>query len=232
METAERRDGSGGGPRRILLVEDHVSFRQALAFVFEAEPEFSVMGEAGSVEEGREVLRNAADSFDVAIVDLSLPDGEGEDLIREIYEANPRCLVLVLSASLDRTQFARAVEAGAAGVMHKSARLAQIVGAVRRLGEGESLLSHEEVIDLLRLAGQSKEEEQEARRAAESLTRREREILQALGEGLDSKEISRRLYITVETERTHVVNILNKLGAHSRLQALVSAVRAGIVEIR
>lgn len=222
---------SGGVPRRILLVEDHASFRQALAFVFEAEPEFSVTGEAGSVEEGREVLRTAADSFDVAIVDLGLPDGEGEDLIREIYEANPRCLVLVLSASLDRIQFARAVEAGAAGVMHKSARLAQIVGAVRRLGEGESLLSQEEVIDLLRLASQSKEEH-EARRAAESLTRREREILQALAEGLDSKEIARQLYITVETERTHVVNILNKLDAHSRLQALISAVRAGIVEIR
>ncbi|MBA2442753.1 MAG: response regulator transcription factor [Rubrobacter sp.] len=221
-----------GGPRRILLAEDHASFRQALAFVFEAEAEFSVTAEAGSLEEGREVLRTAADSFDVAIVDLGLPDGEGEDLIREIYEANPRCLVLVLSASLDRTQFARAVEAGAAGVMHKSARLAQIVGAVRRLGEGESLLSQEEVIDLLRLASQSKEEEQEVRRAAESLTRREREILQAFAEGRDSKEIARQLYITVETERTHVVNILNKLGAHSRLQALIFAVRAGIVDIR
>ncbi len=232
MQAAERRGGVKGGPRRILLAEDHASFRQALAFVFEAEAEFSVTAEAGSLEEGREVLRTAADSFDVAIVDLGLPDGEGEDLIREIYEANPRCLVLVLSASLDRTQFARAVEAGAAGVMHKSARLAQIVGAVRRLGEGESLLSQEEVIDLLRLASQSKEEEQEVRRAAESLTRREREILQAFAEGRDSKEIARQLYITVETERTHVVNILNKLGAHSRLQALIFAVRAGIVDIR
>lgn len=214
---------------RLLLVEDHASFRQALALVFDRGDEFASVAQAGSIAEAREVI--AAEPVDAAVVDLALPDGSGAELIREISNGNRNVSTLVLSASVDPAQFAEAVEAGASGLLHKSAGLQDIVDAVQRMRSGEVLLSPGQMIEMLRAVSRKRHEEQEARRCIERLTRREREVLQALAEGLDSKQIAARLYITFETERTHMVNILNKLGVHSRLQALVFAVRYGIVEI-
>ena len=94
------------------------------------------------------------------------------------------------------------------------------------------MLSPAEVIEMLRMVSRKRQEEYEAQKAIEKLTPREKQVLQALAEGLDSKDIAGRLHITIETERTHMVNILNKLGVHSRLQALVFAARHDIVEIR
>jgi DNA-binding NarL/FixJ family response regulator len=215
---------------RILLVEDHASFRQTLAFVFDREPEFEVVAQAGSLAEARKVMDGL--KVDLGVIDLALPDGEGIDLIKDLREANPNFAALVLTASLDRAEHARAVESGAAGILHKSAGVDEILDATRRLGEGETLLSQEELIALLRLAGQSREEEREARASIEQITLREREVLQALGEGLSNKEIAAKLHVSVDTERTHMMNILNKLGVHSRLQALLFAARHGLIEIR
>ena len=129
---------------------------------------------------------------DLGIIDLSLPDGEGTDLIEELREANPDFAALVLTASLDRMEYARAVEAGAAGILHKSADVDTILDATRRIGEGETLLSDDELISLLRLAGQNREEEVEARASIEQITPREMEVLQMLAEGLSNKEIAAR----------------------------------------
>ena len=217
---------------RILLVEDHASFRQALAFMFEREEEFSVVGQAGSLAEAHEFLNGSKDATDVAICDLALPDGDGFDLIEELAAKGSKVTTLVLSASLEPARFARAVEAGASGVLHKAAAISDIVDAVRRLKAGEALLSPNEIIQMLRMVSRKRQEELEAQKAIDRLTRREKEVLQALAEGLDSKDIAEKLHITVETERTHMVNILNKLDVHSRLQALVFAARNGVVEIR
>lgn len=218
---------------RIFLVEDHASFRQALAFMFEREEEFSVVGQAGTLAEARDFLKASADATDVAVCDLALPDGDGFDLIEDLASRKDgKITTLVLSASLEPARFARAVEAGASGVLHKAAAIGDIVDAVRRLRAGEALLSPNEIIEMLRMVSRKRQEEMEAQRSIDRLTRREREVLQALAEGLDSKDIAEKLHITVETERTHMVNILNKLDVHSRLQALVFAARNGVVEIR
>jgi DNA-binding NarL/FixJ family response regulator len=216
--------------QRILLVEDHASFRQTLALVFDQQPEFEVVAQAGTLAEAR--LAMDGSEVDLGVIDLTLPDGEGTELIGELREANQLFAALVLTASLDRTEHARAVEAGAAGVLHKSADVDAILDATRRLGEGETLLSEEEHLALLRLAGQNREEEVEARASIEQITPREKEVLQKLAKGLSNKEIAAKLHMSVDTERTHMMNILNKLGVHSRLQALVFAARHGLVEIR
>ena len=225
-------DGVEAEKTRILLVEDHASFRQALAFMFEREDEFSVVGQAGSLEEARAFLGGSPDATDVAVCDLALPDGDGFGLIEELAGRGSKVTTLVLSASLEPSRFARAVEAGASGVLHKAAAISDIVDAVRRLRAGEALLSPAEVVDMLRMVSRKRQEELEAQKAIERLTPREREVLQALAEGLDSRSIAEKLHVTVETERTHMVNILGKLGVHSRLQALVFAARNGVVEIR
>ena len=215
---------------RVLIVDDHASFRQAAASVLGKAPGFSVVGQAGSLSEARRLLATTR-KVDVAIVDLGLPDGYGADLIGELRASNPQAQALVLSAALDRAEVARAVESGAAGVLHKSAQMSEVVDATRRLRAGETLLPLEEVVELLRFAGARKEREYEVRRAIERLTPREREVLRTLAEGLDSEEIAERLNISVKTERNHISSIFAKLGVHSRLQALVFAARYGVVDV-
>ena len=212
---------------RVLLVEDHVTFREPLAFMLDREAGFEVVAQAGSLAEARGLVGGV----DLAIVDLDLPDGNGADLVGELRAANPRGMVLILTGSADRETHARAVERGAAGVLHKSVRIGEVIGAARRLVAGEPLLSTEEVVDLLRLAGRSRERDRDARRSIEQLTPREKDVLLALAEGLSDKEISGRLHVGAGTVRNHLVSIFGKLGTNSRLQTLVFALRHGVVEI-
>ena len=214
---------------RVFLVEDHVIVREAIASTFEHEAGFEVVAQAGSLAEAREMLD--AVEMDVAVIDLGLPDGYGGDLIMDLRATNPRVQALVLSARLDRVDIARAVEAGAAAVLHKTAHLERVVDAVRAVKAGETLLPLQEIAELLRFAGEQREREYDARQAIARLTPREKEVLQALANGLDSREIADRLHISLRTERNHMASILAKLEVHSQLQALVFAVRHGVVEI-
>lgn len=213
---------------RVLLVEDHTAVRQAIAMAFEREPGFAIAGQAASLQEARRMLGGV----DVAVVDLGLPDGYGGDLIKELRAVNPQAQALVLSASLDRSEIARAVERGAAGVLDKTVYLDEVVRSVRRLRAGETLLPLDEVVELLRFATREREREHEDRQAIARLTRRELEVLQLLAEGLDSQGVASRLHVTIRTERNHIANILAKLGVHSQLQALVFALRYRLVELR
>jgi DNA-binding NarL/FixJ family response regulator len=125
-----------------------------------------------------------------------------------------------------------AIEAGATGVLEKSASLAETIEAIQLAWAGESLLPPQEMIDLLRMASLRRENEYAATETLNRLTPRELEILQVLAEGLSDREIGERLHISTETVRTHFVNILGKLHVSSRIQALVFAVRHGAVQIR
>ena len=217
---------------KVMLVDDHTTFRQPLAFMLGLEPDVAVVAEAGSLAEARAILGGDDDlEVDVAVVDLDLPDGSGTDFIRDLRRLRPRAGALVLSALSEPAELAPAIEAGAAGVMHKSTRMGDLLEAVRRLHAGEQLLSQQEVIEALRLVVREREGEREARLAIDRLTSRELEVLQALAEGLGDREIAERLYVGTGTVHTHVTSILSKLEVSSRLQALVFAVRHGIVTI-
>jgi DNA-binding NarL/FixJ family response regulator len=216
---------------RIVVVDDHDTFRDPLAFMLEREADLTVVASPRSLSEARGVLESAELAVDVAIVDLNLPDGSGADLIKDLRASRPRAKALVLSAMSEQRYLAEAIGAGAAAVMHKSTPMGDLVEAVRRLAAGEQLLSQEEVIEALRFIGRERESNREARLASEKLTPREREVLQALAEGLSDKEIARRLHVGVGTVYSHVASILSKLEVSSRLQALVFAVRHGLVTI-
>ena len=215
---------------RVLVVDDHSSFRQPLAFMLGYQPDITVVGQAGSLAEARRLLAEV--DVDVAVVDLNLPDGHGADLIRDLRAVNPAGMILVLTASMIDRDYAEAVEAGASGVLHKSAGIEEIIKAVRRAGAGEPLLSSRELVEMLRLADRHRIQDREAREALARLTPREQEVLQALADGLADKEIAARLNVRNETVRTHMVNILGKLGVDSRLQALVFAIRHRIVTVK
>src|SRR5919205_985009 len=157
---------------RVMLVDDHTSFRQPLAIMLEREPDLKVVAQAGSLAETRKLLEEEAELgvVDVAMVDLELPDGSGVDFISELHEIRPKALALVLSAYSDRVLLARAIEAGASGVMHKSSPLEDIVEAVRRLFRGEQLLSQQEVIEVVWLLNHKRREEREGENTLGRLT--------------------------------------------------------------
>jgi DNA-binding NarL/FixJ family response regulator len=216
---------------RIMILDDHDTFRDPLAFMLEREPDLTVVARPRSLSEASGILEDAGFAVDVALVDLNLPDGSGADLIKELRDSRPRATALVLSATADKRHLAAAIEAGAAGVMHKSAPMGELVDAVHRLAAGDQLLSQEEVIEALRFLTRERESHREARLASDRLTPREREVLQALAEGSSDREIAQRLHVGEGTVHSHVTNILSKLEVSSRLQALVFAVRHGVVTI-
>ena len=119
---------------RIMLVEDHLSFRQSLAFLLSREPDLEVVTQAGSLAEARRMLDTP---LDVAVLDLNLPDGDGRELIGELHRANAEISVLVLSVTLRPGHLEEVLKAGADAVLHKVASPPTIVEEVRRLGGGE-----------------------------------------------------------------------------------------------
>jgi DNA-binding NarL/FixJ family response regulator len=217
---------------RLLLVDDHASFRELLALRLQVEDDVTVVGDVGTIKEARELLRHILHDIDVALVDLDLPDGSGTSLIHELHQGNPKIQVVVLTASGDRRRHADSIAAGAVGILLKDAPASEIIAAVRRVSSGESILATRDAIELLRLHDQQRANEREVTAVVGRLTPREREILQLLAEGLGDEEIAQRLFISPKTVRNQMVSILNKLGTESRLQALVIAVRYGIVEIK
>jgi signal transduction histidine kinase/DNA-binding NarL/FixJ family response regulator len=207
---------------RLVLVDDHVSYREALALALQSSPPMVLAGQAGTMEEARELLPLA----DVLILDLDLPDGSGDELISSLNGAESAPRVLVLSASTQPTDLARAIEAGAAGVLHKSVGIDQILHAIRQVAAGETTLSPGDTVELLRAAARERDEERAVLSALKQLTRREHEVLDLIVEGMTDKEIAARLHITTATAQTHVANLLGKLGVRSRLQAAMLATRA------
>ncbi|MGB3633064.1 MAG: response regulator transcription factor [Rubrobacteraceae bacterium] len=214
---------------RLMLVDDHASAREPLAFMLGHEDDITVVAKSGSLAEAREALADEPD-LDIAILDIGLPDGSGTDLIGAVHASNPRAVTLVLTSFSDKRIMAEAIEAGAAGVLHKSSDVEEIIAAVRKLHAGEQIVSAREVSEAIRLAVTERRRRESESLMLESLTAREREVLQALTEGLTDKEISERLYLGAGTVRTHVNSILGKLGVRSRLQAVVLAVRYGAID--
>lgn len=215
---------------RVLLVDDHTAFRQALALTLRFEPDITVVGQAGTAAEAKDAI-HAGGPIDVAVFDLDLPDGFGLDLIPVLHTRHPAAQALILTASAGRDILAQAVEAGAAGMLHKSVDIEEIVASVRQLASGGWLLAPAELAALLRQARSERALRQARAEQLGRLTARERDVLALLAEGLSDKEISSRLGVGKDTVHTHMVNLLGKLGAESRLHALIVAVRHGLVSI-
>ncbi len=216
-------------PTRVLLVEDQTVFREALAVALEREPDLEIIGLVGTLAEARTCLTRTP--ADVVVTELDLPDGHCRTLIGDLRAARPLVQVLILTATANGYDLGEAVAAGAAGVLQKSAPLAEIATAVRRLCAGQPVMEPAELVRLLRLAEERRGQQQRAWDALARLTPREREVLVALAQGLSDKAIAQQLHVGRETVHTHMVNLLGKLGVESRLQALVFAVKHGVVRL-
>lgn len=212
----------------VVLVEDHTSYAQALAAVIELTDDVAVVGHAASAEEA--VLQLAQHRPDVVVVDLDLPGAGGVDVLDEVRGRGAGTAAVVLTALTEEAELGRAVEAGAAAVLHKSVDVTELLDVVRRVAGGATVLAAGPTSAWLRALAAERERTWMARTIRDALTPRETEILQLLAEGHGSTAIAARLVISAETVQTHVRNLLGKLGVGSRLEAVALALRMGIVD--
>jgi DNA-binding NarL/FixJ family response regulator len=235
---ARRTDGLDGrpgratdGPIRLLLVDDHQFSRTAIALALDCEPDMAVVAQASSMAEARAFLRGHRGVVDIALLDLHLPDGNGLDLICDLKRCCRQARAVVVAGAFDPRDKVHAVEAGALGYLRKGESLETLLDTIRRAARGEPLLSPQETMALLRDVGRERLLERGGIGGVERLTPREQEVLGALAEGLSDKEIACRLVISRKTVHSHVTSILGKLDVHSRSQALIAAVRAGLIQL-
>ena len=212
----------------VLIVDDHRTFAEALALAIRQQQEFSVR-----VASGIDALEMVAgDAPDVVLVALEWPSNAGINLTRRIKEASPRSNVIVLSGQEDDLEKARAVEAGAIGYISKVTSLTELPDLLRKAALGQSLMSDEEATRLLRYLRHRRHQESTERQRANRLTPRQIEILQLMADGVPVHEIAERLRMSPYTLRTHVQNILTRLGVHTKLEALAVAIRHGKISTR
>jgi DNA-binding NarL/FixJ family response regulator len=206
---------------RVLIVEDHPMVADGLARVLAAEDGMEVVGTAANIADG--LRRALAARPDVAVLDQSLPDGHGTELARRLRQEIPATAVVILSALAEEALVSDVVDAGCSALVSKSRGAGDLVRAVRAAAAGETFLS----ADALRALTARKSGGQ----AGPGLTAREVEVLQCLADGLTNQAIGRRLYLSPNTVGNHLQRAMAKLGAHSKLEALVIGVRLGLVEL-
>ena len=209
---------------RVAIADDHAVVRQGLRTFLELQDEIEVVGEAADGEEAVALVARTVP--DVALIDLVMPRVDGIEAIRRIRERCPATRILVLTSFADDHTVLPAVRAGAAGYLLKDVQPPELVSAIRTVHAGEALLAPSVATMLVeQLAG----EDGRAEERDEHLTPREREVLAQLARGAPNKVIALELGVSERTVKTHVSNILGKLGMTDRTQAAVYAVRHGIV---
>jgi len=207
---------------RVLIADDHAVVRQGLRTFLELQEEIDVVGEAADGEEAVEAATRLVP--DVVLMDLVMPRLEGAEAISRIRELGLETRVIVLTTFLDDDKLFAAIRAGAAGYLLKDVQPQDLVSAIRTAHAGESPVDPAAATKLL--------EEVSARRRPDGqlLTPREQEVLRLIARGRPNKVIARDLGLSEKTVKTHVSNILGKLGLTDRTQAAVYAVREGLVE--
>jgi DNA-binding NarL/FixJ family response regulator len=211
---------------RVLLASGHALFCQAVGAALRAEPDFDVLGEA---LDGLEAVGVAARTEpDVAVLDVDLPTCGIVQATALIRERVPGCRVMVLADAEDEELLVDVVDAGASGYMIKGTPLTELMEALRALDHGEAAIPVRMLGGLLdRLTWKRRQDGGPP--LLSRLTPREREVLALLVEGGDNGSIARALVISPQTARTHIQNVMVKLGAHSRLEAVALALREGIL---
>jgi two-component system, NarL family, response regulator LiaR len=217
------------GPIRVLIVDDHRVFAEALEMLLAGEANLEVIGAVGSAEEALEVIVRA--SPEVALVDMHLPGMDGIDATREIREASPSTQVLITTALQDPAEIARALTAGACGFIARTQTVDDLVGMIRRAAAGDLVLPSEGLQTVLATLQSAQRVRSNAERRLGLLTSREMALLELIAEGLTTREVAERFSISQLTVQTHVKNILAKLGVRSKLEAVTFALRHRAIRI-
>ena len=202
---------------KVFLLDDHEIVRRGVRDMLEAEPDITVVGEAGTAESA--LARIPAVRPDVAVLDVRLPDGDGVTVCREIRSKMPEVGCLMLTSFSDDDALMDAVMAGASGFVLKQIRGTDLIGAVRTIASGQSLLDSKATATLMaRLRGGSGKED-----LLGTLTPQERRILELIGDGLTNRQIGEKMFLAEKTVKNYISSLFSKLGMQRRTQAAAYA---------
>lgn len=203
----------------ILIVDDHELIRQGLRRAFERDAEFEVVGEAGTLAEANKLLGLLTPQ--VVIFDVRLPDGSGLDAARRARSQFPDLGIVILTMYAGDEQLFDALEAGASAFVPKNAPADDVVAAARHAASSPRAFTANDLADAMK---------RKLSPSGPQLSPREREVLQLLADGMGVAQISRQLYISESTTKTHISKLYDKLGAGNRAQALMSALKLGLLK--
>ena len=217
-------------PIRVLIADDHALFRRGLSMVLESEPDIEVVAEA---QDGEEVIAKAEEIVpDVLLMDVRMPKLNGIEATRAIRESVPSAKIVMLTVSDEEDDLFDAIKAGANGYLLKEISIEEVADAIRAVTQGQSLISPSMASKLLNeFNALAKQADEKPRLAAPRLTTRELEVLKLVAQGMSNREAADTLYIAENTVKNHVRNILEKLQLHSRMEAVVYAVREKLLDI-
>jgi DNA-binding NarL/FixJ family response regulator len=216
------RPGPPHGQLKIVLVDDHAIVRQGLRSILDLEDDMRVVGEAATAAEARAVVERTRP--DIVLLDLKLSTGsntEGLDVCAELTERYPQIGVLVLTTFLDDALVIEAIHRGAKGYVIKDVDTTGLVASIRTVARNEGAFDSRSASIMVRSIRTTPEEP--------TLTEREQKVLELLARGLSNRDIGKRLYISETTAKFHVRNIMRKLGAVSRAEAVYEATKMGLI---
>jgi two-component system NarL family response regulator len=215
----------------VLIVDDHALFRRGLQMVLRQEPDIDVVGEAA---DGNEAVEMAQESMpDVILMDVRMPHRTGIEATNQIKDLLPHVKILMLTISDEEADLYEAIKAGASGYLLKEIPIDEVSEAIRSVWAGQSRLSPSMAAKLLtEFAAMSKRAAETRQLPAPRLTEREMEVLRLVAQGLNNRDIAGKLFISENTVKNHIRNILEKLHLHSRMEAVVYAVREKLLEIK
>jgi DNA-binding NarL/FixJ family response regulator len=214
--------GLEGAPEtriRVLVVEDHRMFAEALSAMLASQEGIEVVGRAASVADGVTAARRLRPT--VVLMDYRLPDGDGSEAARAIRGDNPQVRVLLLTATAEEALVREALRSGCSGIVTKGRSMSDLVRAVRAAANGETVISPKALERVVNAADFDE--------TLALLSGRQVEILRLTAEGLETAEIAARLGLSVVTVRNHLQGCIRKLGVHSKTQAVSAAIRKGII---
>jgi DNA-binding NarL/FixJ family response regulator len=218
-------------PIRAMIVDDHALFRRGLEMVLDSEPDIELVGQAS---DGAEAVEKAAESLpDVVLMDIRMPRSSGIEACRAMKEAAPSAKIVILTISDEEEDLFEAIRAGASGYLLKDIPLDEVAGAVRAVYGGQSLINPSMAGKLLtEFATLAKRDDEERAQEvpAPRLTEREMQVLKLVARGMNNRDIAKELFISENTVKNHVRNILEKLQIHSRMEAVMVAVREKLIE--
>ena len=228
MADQEQRPKTGGEPIRVAVVDDQELFRRGLTMLLGVEDDIDVVGEAGDGIAATELAATAVP--DVILMDVRMPKRSGIEACVAIKEAAPTARIIMLTVSDEEADLYDAVKNGASGYLLKDSSIDEVAQAIRVVADGQSLISPSMAIKLLdEFKQMSRSDRQQV--PTPKLTDRELEVLKLVAQGLNNREIAKRLFISENTVKNHVRNILEKLQLHSRMEAVMYAVREKLLDI-
>jgi two-component system NarL family response regulator len=221
-------EATSAEPVRVLVVDDQELFRRGLIMLLGGDIDIEVVGEAADGITATELAITTAP--DVILLDVRMPRRTGVEACRAIKEAVPATKIIMLTVSDEEADLYEAVKSGASGYLLKDSSIEEVAQAIRVVNEGQSLISPSMAVKLIDEFKQMSKPEREQGPALR-LTERELEVLRLVAKGLNNREVAKELFISENTVKNHVRNILEKLQLHSRMEAVMYAMREKLLDL-